>query len=268
MKNTMTAAGISAAILAGGLAAAPMALAEVSANIGITSNYVWRGASQTQNAPAIQGGVDWDAPLGFYVGTWVSNVDFEDTVEVGDGGIGAGTLSVRSGAQYEADFYAGWATDFSDNIGLDVGYVYYHYGMLESGSDFGELYGSVNLWWFEVGVAGTVNDQSCNGADPNCLNDEDTGVFVAGDYAYWGKVAIPLGETWSIDGTLGEYKFTNDGVTIAPGEKTDYDYLWWQIDLTHSMDDYGDIALSVSQADKQADGNDSVKVFIGWTKGF
>ncbi len=263
MKNTMTAAGISAAILAGGLTMAPAASADFSANIGVTSNYVWRGATQTGNGPAVQGGFDYASDIGIYVGTWVSNVNFGNEADI-DGGV----VSIRSGAESEVDVYAGWGMDFGDNLGIDLGYVYYGYTQNESGSNFGELYGSFNFWWFEVGVAGTVNDQSCNGADLNCTNDEDTGAFVAGDYAYWGKVAVPLGETWSIAGTLGEYKFTNDGVTIAPFEKTDYNYLWWQIDLTHFMDEYGDITMSVSQADKQADGNDSAKIFIGWTKGF
>jgi uncharacterized protein (TIGR02001 family) len=244
----MPAAAISAAILTGGLATAPAVWADFSANIGVTSNYVWRGASQTQNKPAVQGGVDYASDIGIYAGAWASNVDFDS--------------ESNAGGEYELDGYFGWGMDFTDNIGLDLGYVYYHYGMLESGSDFGELYGSVSLWWFKLGAAGTVNDQKDSA-------DSKTATFVAGDFAYWGAVSVPMGEAWSIGGTLGQYLFTNDDVTIGnEGRPTDYNYVWWQIDLTRSMAEYGDIALSVSQAEKQADGNDSAKVFIGWTKGF
>ncbi len=255
-KNTMTAAAISAAIFTGGLATAPAVMAGVSANIGVVSNYVWRGATQTQNAPAIQGGIDYESDFGFYVGTWVSNVDFEDTVNLEDAD-GGGVVAIRSGSQYELDGYFGWGMNFTDNVGLDLNYIYYHYGQLEAGSDFGEFLAAVNFWWFEVGAGYTTNGQA----------DSSTAPFVEGDYAYWGKFYIPFAESWGLGLTVGEYKFTNDGVVTADGVN-DYDYVWGQLDINHSLDEYGDITMSVTKADQQADGNDSPKVFITWTKGF
>lgn len=269
MKNKLTAAGISAALMTGGMVSAPaVSAADFTANIGVTSNYVWRGATQTQNGPAVQGGLDYESDLGIYAGLWASNVDFGN--EVKGNTIGGGDIDDNdSGNQYELDAYFGWGMDFTDNVGIDIGYVYYHYGMIESGSDFGELYGSVNFWWFEVGVAGTVNDQKPKEA-------EDTASFVAGDYFFWGSVAVPFGETWSAALTAGQYNFKNDGelvpVELPDGridlEKADYNYAYYQVDISKSMDEYGDITLSYSQADEQADGNDSGKVFITWTKGF
>ena len=50
---------------------------EMSANIAITSNYVWRGMTQTSNSPALQGGIDLGYK-GIYVGTWGSNVRWID----------------------------------------------------------------------------------------------------------------------------------------------------------------------------------------------
>jgi len=50
--------------------------AAVEANIGATSNYVWRGVTQTNDAVAVQGGIDYRHEVGFYAGTWASNVDF------------------------------------------------------------------------------------------------------------------------------------------------------------------------------------------------
>ena len=46
----------------------------LSANVGLTSNYLFRGISQTGGDPAIQGGLDYTHASGFYLGTWGSNV--------------------------------------------------------------------------------------------------------------------------------------------------------------------------------------------------
>ena len=47
---------------------------EWSANASMTSNYIWRGLTQTENEAAVQGGIDYAADNGFYIGTWASNV--------------------------------------------------------------------------------------------------------------------------------------------------------------------------------------------------
>ncbi len=85
MKKSIVLATAVAAVLTSGVAAA-----ELSGNAAFTSNYIWRGVTQTTDQAAGQGGVDWGFGSGFYVGTWVSNVDFSG---LGDG--------------YEMDVYAG-----------------------------------------------------------------------------------------------------------------------------------------------------------------
>lgn len=42
----------------------------ISGNVALTSDYVFRGQSQTDHQPAIQGGLDWAGPYGIYVGAW------------------------------------------------------------------------------------------------------------------------------------------------------------------------------------------------------
>ena len=61
----------------------------VSANVTFTSDYVWRGMTQS-DGPAIQGGFDFEDESGFYAGIWGSNVNFND------------------GAGSELDYYAGY----------------------------------------------------------------------------------------------------------------------------------------------------------------
>ena len=60
-------------------AAAPAAAAPaytIGYNVGLYSQYVFRGLTQTSEKPAIQGGVDYSHASGFYAGAWASNVSW------------------------------------------------------------------------------------------------------------------------------------------------------------------------------------------------
>lgn len=136
-----------AALIAAGTHLAP-AQAEDSphslkANVALTSNYYFRGISQTNNGPAIQGGFDYTyVPWSLYAGVWGSNVDSSSgsgyyAVEQ-DGNLIAVSpddpdafyvpvnLPGYSGASMELDFKVGWAPTFG-KLGLDLGYVRYQY---------------------------------------------------------------------------------------------------------------------------------------------
>lgn len=77
LKNLLIAA---TAILAIPAAASAQEV-DFSANIGVTTDYVWRGVSQSDEGPALQAG--FDASSGpFYLGTWASNVDFGGEAEL------------------------------------------------------------------------------------------------------------------------------------------------------------------------------------------
>lgn len=80
-------------------------------NIGLFSEYRFRGIAQTNAEPALQGGFDYSHANGLYVGNWNSNVSS-----------GAGF----PGANIEMDVYGGWKKTWGD-MGLDVGYIYYYY---------------------------------------------------------------------------------------------------------------------------------------------
>lgn len=96
------------------------AQAELSFNIGVFSDYLSDGASESNNNAVVQGGIDYGHESGFFVGTWLS------TLGSGDG--------------QEVDLYAGY--DFSVGaLDFGVGYTYYHYTVLDD-ANFGEL----NLW--------------------------------------------------------------------------------------------------------------------------
>lgn len=127
-RKTLCAAALSMAAM--GIAAPSMA--EVTANVSVTNNYIWRGLTQTMNEPAVQGGIDYSHESGFYAGTWVSNVGYvsEDIFN------------------YEHDLYAGFAGE-AGGFSYDVGYLYYNYDDT-AGYDFSEVYGSVGLGNFSA----------------------------------------------------------------------------------------------------------------------
>lgn len=109
------AAAVAALFAAAGSAHAQSA--EVAWNVGVTSDYVFRGFSQTDEGPALQGGVDVSFASGFYVGAWASNVDFGDDTDA------------------EVDVYGGYRTE-AGGFALDFGVIGYLYVNPPGGSDY------------------------------------------------------------------------------------------------------------------------------------
>jgi uncharacterized protein (TIGR02001 family) len=91
----------------------------ISANVALTTNYIYRGISQTSGGPAIQGGFDYAHESGFYLGTWASSITFDDSIEI--------------------DYYGGFTGSLMDGLDYDVGFLYYDYPGA-SNDDFLELY--------------------------------------------------------------------------------------------------------------------------------
>ena len=94
------------------MAGISVAQAQVTGNLGLTSDYRFRGVSQTQNAPAVQGGIDYNHKSGFYVGNWNSSVSSQ---------------MYSNGSGVESDLYAGFKKDIYKGLTLDVGSYNYFY---------------------------------------------------------------------------------------------------------------------------------------------
>lgn len=128
MKNSSRCLVAGALALATPLAAQADSPHSFSANVGLFSDYLFRGISQTTGDPAVQGGFDYAYDTGGfaspYVGIWASNVDFANSLE--------------------ADYYGGLAGEFTNGISWDVGGLYYDYpGASNEDLDYWEAY--VNL---------------------------------------------------------------------------------------------------------------------------
>ncbi len=87
--------------------------AKLSGNLSLVGDYRFRGFTQTNYGPAIQGGMDWEHPSGFYAGNWNSNV----------------AQNLYNGASLEMDFYGGYKGAVPGLLGSigDIGAIYYLY---------------------------------------------------------------------------------------------------------------------------------------------
>jgi uncharacterized protein (TIGR02001 family) len=118
MKKIMLATALAALFAATAVHAqeTPAAKAdnEVTFNAAVTSDYRYRGISQTRLKPAVQGGADYiNNPTGFYVGTWLSSIKW--TKDAGGGG------------DVEIDVYAGKRGELAKDVTYDVGVLTYVY---------------------------------------------------------------------------------------------------------------------------------------------
>src|SRR6266498_1225542 len=83
-------------------------------NVGLFSQYVFRGITQTNEKPAVQGGFDLGHKSGFYVGTWASNISWISDYTPG------------VSASLEWDFYGGYKGSLPADFGYDLGVLYYY----------------------------------------------------------------------------------------------------------------------------------------------
>lgn len=95
-----------------------VAQAEVTGNLGLTTDYRFRGISQTQNAPAVQGGVDYAHSSGWYVGNWNSSVSSQ---------------LYTNGSGVESDLYVGYKKQIGA-VTIDVGSYNYFYPRATNGT--------------------------------------------------------------------------------------------------------------------------------------
>ena len=107
---------------------------EVTGNVALTTEYVFRGVSQSDENPAIQGGVDFTHDTGLHAGLWGSSIDFNTP--------DAGSL--------EVDLYAGYANQIA-GVSYDIGGIYYAYPGSDSDLDYDFIEGYIKLGYdFDV----------------------------------------------------------------------------------------------------------------------
>lgn len=118
-----------------------LAQADTSGNLSLTSDYVFRGVSQTNEEPALQGGVEYAHDSGFYAGAWGSNISWlSDT---------PGDIS----SSVELDGYLGFRRNAGEHLAWDVGVLQYWYP-----GDYPDGFNSANTTEVYAGFTATPSD--------------------------------------------------------------------------------------------------------------
>jgi uncharacterized protein (TIGR02001 family) len=255
----------------------------VSANIGAVSNYIWRGVTQTGDQAAIQGGLDYGHVSGFYAGTWISNIDWDEggSEEVvitpvldedgnpvlDDNGLptytGETVGADSDSPNYELDLYLGFGGNITDDFSYDINTIYYAYPDGRD-SNFWEVGASATYKWFTLGLAYTIS------------GDNDGGLFDDGDLYYYGGAEFALPYEFGFGVRGGYYDFRHDEVGLgeldtAGVELTESaDYWHYGASISREAGDFGTFSLNWDQnSGKSEVGYDNdPKFWVGWNKEF
>lgn len=227
-------AGLAVGLLCapGAALAADSPAGSLTANVGLFSDYVFRGISQTGGDLALQGGADYAHPSGFYLGVWGSNVGWIEDFQ----GYDSGNL--------ELDVYAGFRGRFGDSgFTYDLGAIQFLYpgdrpgGVTEA--DTSEAYAGLGWKWITLKYSYDFSSSAFGFADAR-----------GSDYLEVGAT-IPFGAT-GLSGLAhwGAYRFENNQVL---------DYDDWRLGITYDLGKAGALAtgvtLGVTYSDTDADPN-------------
>lgn len=240
MKKTLLAALLAAGAAVPALAQTPAAAdADASphtltANVGLTSSYRFRGIDQTYGKPALQGGFDYAHASGLYLGNWNSNVS-------SGAGFPDGNL--------EMDFYGGYKASFGD-FGVDVGGILYYYPGSQGRSlgwkaDSGavtnkELYLAGSWKFLTLKYSYGIDDYfGLRGVD---ATGAGTGKRTRGTGYLELNANYDLGDGWGVNGHVGRLDLKN----VHNGDYTD-----WKIGVTKDINGW---VVGLSYVDTNASG--------------
>jgi uncharacterized protein (TIGR02001 family) len=217
-----------------------------------TSDYVFRGISQTDNDPTIQGSIDIGYGI-FYAGVWGSGLDF--------GGPPSGGLGLD--AQAEFDWYAGikpsWNThiSFIGKVDFDFGVIYYTYPGTNdflAESDYVEFKAGYSSSFWSFLIPGVTSGTTIYYSPDYFL--ETGGVWtVESSYAWegheirgitptinavlgWQTGDLSEGYSTNFAGTDDDFYYWNAGLALAVGNIT-FDFRYWDTDIGNIHTDGG-----------------------------
>lgn len=203
-----------------------------TANVGIVSDYVFRGISQTQHKPAIQGGFDYAHSSGLYVGTWASNVNW------------VSATGNKLDNSMEWDIYGGFKGAFADDFSYDVGVLEYYYpgtftnaaGIANANST--EVYASLGWKFITLKYNYAVSSHLFG------WTDLATGTKKTRGSGYLDLSAnYDLGEGWGINAHVGHQDIKN---------YSDASYTDWKLGVTKDVG-FGVVGLAYTGTDAKFD---------------
>jgi len=207
-----------------------------SANVALTTDYVYRGISQADEDPAVQGGFDYAHESGVYLGIWGSNVEQVAA---------SGTI-----ANVELDYYGGIGGELGNGLGWDVGFIYYDYPDV-SAFDFWEVYGGLSYTFggmqFEptVGFSVAYSDDFFGGVDEALY--------------FNGTLDLSLPQGFGLGASVGASEFDNDTLST--------DYVDWKVYLSKEFGGFG-FELAYTDSDLDASSLDDGRAIFTVSRSF
>ncbi len=224
-------------------AAAPASPHTVTGNLSLASQYIFRGLSQTNGDPALQGGMDYSHASGFYAGTWLSNISWftgqnantkaAPVSLASPGSVGAPyTPNQSNAASLEWDFYGGFKSSFGGgDWNYDVGVIQYYYpGRYDNlgayrKPDTTEVYGAIGYKWVTLKYSKGISNHTFG-------VNEGRG----GDYLDL-SATVPLGESgFNLLAHVGKQNYpgnANAGYWGASGGNNNFfDYTDYKLGVT------------------------------------
>ena len=209
------------------MAATPAAaqIEGLSANAAVTTNYIFRGISQSGANPAVQAGLDYavgDTGLAF--GTWASSIDF--------GSFGP----TEDAAPFEWDIYGSYTFNVTDMFALSAGAIAYLYPSAATGANFNWYEGWVGAS-YNFGVA-AVSARAYYAPDYVNLSTDE--------WYFTGGVSVPVTDWLSLNGNLGYTVLDHDIYPVIQ------DYLDWNLSAVATL---GNFSLTLGYTDTDLDGD-------------
>lgn len=228
-KKAMSAAAVAllsglacSSVFAEEAAAEAPEVSPITANVTVTNNYIYRGLTQTNSKPAIQGGFDYAHESGFYIGNWNSSISWvSDAANVAGG---------NTSAPIEMDFYGGFKKELiGEGFASDIGVLQYYYPTsgLPNGTTnpntteayvaqnftFGPVTGFAKFSYAMSTIFGTANSRGSY--YPDLTLNYDTGI--------WGI---------ALNGHIGYQYIAGNTATTNLSNSTLYSYTDWKLGLT------------------------------------
>ena len=212
--------------------AAPAAPASPwSFNVGVTSDYLFRGISQTHGRPAIQGGVDYLHSSGFYVGAWASSITWVKDF------LGKGSV--------EVDLYGGIKNSFGGgDFNYDLGFIAYNYPgkgsaipTVLANPNTQEVYAAIGYKWLTAKYSYATSSHFIGWYGGAALNEKTRG----SDYIEL-NANYDMGSGWTLIGHVGRQKVKK---SVATAALSDANYTDWKLGVSKDVG-FGTITAAYS----------------------
>ena len=214
-------AGLSTVAIAADAPAAEVEVSPITANVSLTSDYRYRGISQSNLSPAIQGGFDYAHESGFYIGNWNSSINWVNT----------NSPSVSS--SIEMDFYAGIKKELiGEGFASDLGVLQYYY---PTTGNFNTANGYLNPNTTEIYAAQNFTFGSVTGfvkysysvsnifGNPNSIGSMYPDLTVNYDTGIWGL---------ALNGHVGYQYIAGNQQGSSATNSSLYSYTDWKLGVT------------------------------------